>query len=163
MRMSRAHRVDPVPHLVTTDMKTRRQPPTVVQGSTLIEVVVASTASALLVVGLASSAYIAARALDLVTGPTATRSHVVEVLDQVVGDLHTALSFAERTATAVEFTVPDRDGDGQPETLRYAWGGSAGDPLTYSVSGSDAVVLLPEVRQLNLEYLVRQTPSPIPR
>ena len=49
--------------------------------------------------------------------------------DQMADDLKLALNFTEQTATAVTFTVPDRNGDAQPETIRYAWTG-AGAPLT---------------------------------
>ena len=43
----------------------------------------------------------------------------------MLADLQLATGFTERTTKAATFTVPDRDGDSKPETLRYAWSGVA--------------------------------------
>lgn len=42
---------------------------------------------------------------------------------RIAEDLREALAFSENTPTSVTFTVPDRTGDGVPETIRYAWAG----------------------------------------
>jgi hypothetical protein len=79
-----------------------------------------------------------------------------------VTDLQTAKSFTERTATAVTFTVPDRDGDNIDETIRYAWAGTPGDPLTYQLNGGTATTLADDVQQFNLAALDPEMKAALP-
>ena len=84
-----------------------------------------------------------------------------EVLDEVMTDIHYALDFSERQPNAVTFTVPDRNGDSLPETIRYAWSGISGDPLTYEQNGGPPATIAEDVQQFNLDYLERTMgPSP---
>ena len=86
---------------------------------------------------------------------TADSSRSSLALSQLTSDLRLALSFTERTANAVTFTVPDRTGDDAVETIRYSWSGTAGDPLLYQINGSTAVTIIANVQQFNLTSLVR--------
>ena len=61
-------------------------------------------------------------------------------------------TFPERTATALTMTVPDRSGDGEAETIRYVWPGTAGDSLARQVNDGEKVVILEDVRELELAY-----------
>jgi hypothetical protein len=56
-----------------------------------------------------------------------------DVVGRITDDLNEAINFTEKTATSVTFTVPDRDGDGNVEKLRYVWWPTAG---TYTIPGS---------------------------
>jgi hypothetical protein len=49
-----------------------------------------------------------------------------ELVGRVADDLNEAMNFTEKTSQAVTFTVPDRTGDNQPESIRYAWWPTAG-------------------------------------
>jgi hypothetical protein len=60
-------------------------------------------------------------------------------------DLEFALAFSEQTATAMTFTVPDRDGDLLAETIRYAWSGTPGDPLTRQINEGAVATMLEDV------------------
>jgi hypothetical protein len=81
--------------------------------------------------------------------------HAIFAAEELLTEMQLATRFRERTATEVEFLVPDRDGDGTQEIIRYSWAGSAGNPLTRSYNGSTPETILYGVASLNLEYMTR--------
>lgn len=129
-------------------------------GYTLLELVMATATSTLLLAGMASSVYVASRALDIADGASATSRGTVRALDQITRDVQYATRFTERTSTAMTFTVPDRNGDGLPETIRYAWGGVSGDPLTYELNGVSGGALATNVTHVDFSYLTRRIFTP---
>ncbi|MGL4514594.1 MAG: PulJ/GspJ family protein [Lacipirellulaceae bacterium] len=120
------------------------------RGYTLVELLMASAASTALVGGLASAIYVSSKALDPGNGASARRTAADRAAAAILSDAQHALCYTERTATALTLKVPDRTDDDQPETIRYAWGGAAGDPLTRSVNGGAAIAVAPDVRALAL-------------
>lgn len=114
----------------------------------------------MLVAGLASAIYISSQALDLDSSTSRQSAIASEVLGKLTADLALARSFSERTATAVTFDVPDRDGDLHPETIRYAWSGTPGDPLTYQYNGGTEITLATDVQSLDLTALTRLMIAP---
>ena len=102
--------------------------------------------------GLTSAMLLATQALPDDRRPAEATIAASETADRIVAELAYALSFSERSANAVAFTVADRNGDGDPESIRYAWSGTPGDPLTYEYNGSAAVNLLENVREFSLAY-----------
>jgi len=114
----------------------------------------------MLVAGLASAIYISSQALDLDSSTSRQSAIASEVLGKLTADLALALSFSERTTTAVTFDVPDRDGDLHPESIRYAWSGTPGDPLTYQYNGGTELTLATDVQSLDLSALTRLTIAP---
>lgn len=124
-------------------------------GFTLAELLVAAGTTSVLMMALMSCLLIAGRALDEDRIVSAKQLQAGETLDQVLGDLHDAMSFSERTANAVTFQVPDRTGDEVPETIRYSWSGIAGDPLRKEYNGSAPETLVTDVNQFDLIYSLR--------
>jgi hypothetical protein len=124
-------------------------------GLTLIEMVVALVSSSVLVAGLAGALYVSTQALPPVENPIQKNTTASKVLCDLMSDASTALSFSERTARAITFTVPDRNGDSLAETIRYAWSGTAGDPLTYQYNGGTAVNVAEDVHAFALTALTR--------
>ena len=123
-------------------------------GYTLVELIVSVALSSLLMVGLGSALLVGTRALD--DGNTVrNRSEGAEVLSDVLRDLRLAKSFTEKTQTAVTFTVPDRDGDTFPETIRYSWAGGAGDPLLYKYNAELATPIAADVHNFDVSFLER--------
>ena len=120
-----------------------------------MELVVASGLGAVLLGGMASSVYVASLGLDVAQNNSHGKSYAARALDQIVSDVRHALVFSERTTIAIAFTVPDRDSDGNPETIRYAWSGVAGDPLTYELNGQSGGNLVDSVDNLDFSYVVR--------
>ena len=124
-------------------------------GHTLVELVMAMGSATFLMGGLASTIYIASHALDGAGSAPIQTLTAAENNDDLMADLQYALSFSERTANAVTFQVPDRDGDELPETIRYSWSGTPGDPLLMEYNGGPPATLVDDVQQLDLTYLLR--------
>ncbi len=131
------------------------------RGVTLLELVTCLAISAVLIGGLASSVYLSTKGLETLTSPTNVSLDTGAALNQFTADLRMATGFTERTSTAVTLTVPDRTGDGWPDTIRYAWAG-AGSPLTRTVNGlpNPAATILDNVSALELTYLTRTMQPP---
>jgi hypothetical protein len=121
-----------------------------------MELVVAITISGVLMVGLTSTLYVASRAVNL-SGPPRAALDASGAESNVLGELQYAVSFTERSNHAVEFTVADRNGDDADETIRYAWSGAAGDPLTRQYNGREPVTLVEDVQEFDLNYVIQES------
>ena len=119
-------------------------------GHTLAEVLISTLVVSVIMGGMSSVMLLSTRVLNN-TGAEVCVSG--EVTDQITTDLNLAREFTERTATAVTMKVPDRDGDGQAETIRYSWSGTAGDPLMRVYNGGDPVPVADDVHHFDLSYL----------
>jgi hypothetical protein len=119
---------------------------------TLVELIVSVAVTSILLAGMTSVLLVASRALPDESRPTDKVIEESRVTDQIVGELEQALYFTERTTHAVTFTVADRNGDGSPERIRYAWSGVAGDPLTRQYNNEAALTVLDAVRAFDLAY-----------
>ena len=113
------------------------------------------------------------------SSPAAQSALARAAAERIADDVRLALSFTERTATAVTFTVPDRNADAAPETIRYAWSGAGGSTifvgltsyaiapytLTREYNGAAPVALAEDVQAFDLKYLSRTvgaSPEPLP-
>jgi hypothetical protein len=122
------------------------------RGYSLAEMVISMSSATVLLAGMGSSIYLANRAFRTENTAVAARTEAAITEQEMLADLQLATGFTERTTKAVTFTVPDRDGDNQPETLRYAWSGISGDPLTFTYNGGATRTLLTDVRSFALNY-----------
>ena len=84
-----------------------------------------------------------------------------DALDQITRELKTATAVSEQTATAITFTVPDRTGDGVPETIRYSCTAS-GQPLTRQYNGGLAATIIPSMQSFSLAYVNNTVTVPMP-
>jgi prepilin-type N-terminal cleavage/methylation domain-containing protein len=132
-------------------------------GFTLIEVVLTVAVMGIIIVGIGSALMIAARAVPTARSVTTTTVAAAEAMDQVVADLQYAVSVSQRTATMIEFTVHDRNGDDIPETIRYSWSGTAGAPLTRQYNGGTVENVLTDVREFNLLYTLKTISTEVPQ
>ncbi|MCW5755636.1 MAG: prepilin-type N-terminal cleavage/methylation domain-containing protein [Phycisphaeraceae bacterium] len=123
------------------------------RGVTLVELMVALAMASTVMIGAVAAVGIAGRSFRSATDGTRSE-RAIDALDRVAADVQLAIRFHERTPLAVAFDVPDRTGNGAPERIRYAWSGTPGDPLTYSMNGSAPEAILPGVRGLSLSYVV---------
>ena len=122
---------------------------------TLVELVTSLGIFSVLVLAMGSTILIATRALEIsAAGAAPTQGSVAS---RIAADFQTALAFTERDKAIATFTVPDRDGDGLPETLRYFWSGTPGDPITLSYNGGTPMTIAEDVHRFNLSYLLRTT------
>jgi type II secretory pathway pseudopilin PulG len=127
---------------------------------TLVELVVSSAVMTIIALGISSVIVLASRALPSARGASENTVAASGALDQLVAELRTATAVSELGASAVTFTVPDRDGNGADETIRYAWttsgaivnGPSAGAALTRAFNGGTPATILPSVNNFALAY-----------
>ena len=130
-------------------------------GFTLLEMILGLTIMAILLGAMVASIAIATRCVDDQSGPAAQTMTAAGALEEINADLSLALRFTERTPGAVTFVVPDRNGDGADETLRYAWSGPPEYQLTRQYNGGPAVVVAEDAQHFNLAYgLKTVTPPP---
>lgn len=130
------------------------------RGYTLVEIVVASGAAVVLVMGLTSTLMITSAALDE-DDAGHDRADAVEVAATITEDLGRATGFSARGANFVAFTVPDRDGDDIPESIFYEWSGTPGDPLLVSVNGGTPAPVVEDVQEFGLTYGTNPMSPPI--
>ncbi len=135
-------------------------PPRPARGAfTLLELSLSIVIVSLLMLGLFSSIQLVTSASRLVDGPVSQTTDLARQIEQLSADLRLAQAFKERSAHAVEITVPDRDGDGDAETIRYEWWASSNRQWTRTTTYSDSPdepvseVLAENLRQLDLSYL----------
>jgi hypothetical protein len=104
-----------------------------------------------LIVAMGAAVYVAGFALPTRTGPMEDARIGADVLEKMVGELSFATAILEHTNHSVTFVVPDRNGDGAAERIRYAWSGVAGEPLTRELNGVSATIF-PDVQAFELAY-----------
>lgn len=125
------------------------------RGYTLVELVVSMAVATVLMGGLASAIVLASHAMPSKKNPASAMLESHYAAEQIASELFCAQAFSERTATSVEFTVADRDGDSIAETIRYAWPGTPGDPLTRRYNSGTTVEFVPEAYEFTLAYNYR--------
>jgi hypothetical protein len=128
---------------------------------TLVEVLASVAITAILLTAIGSGILLVTRSAAATGSDTGT-SKTDEVMFRIASDLKLAMNFTERTDTAVTFTVPDRGGNRSPETLRYAWSGVPGDPLTLEYNSRPPVTIAEDVHRFSLSYLLRTSGPPPP-
>ena len=132
-------------------------------GFTLMELLVSLTIATVLLGGIASAIVVAGHALPNRETDATQLAHGSDIADRIAGELFCATVFTERTANSVEFQVADRDGDLTPETIRYAWTGTPGDPLTRQQNSGAIVNLLDALQEFELSYDLKVvTEDPLP-
>ena len=133
-------------------------------GFSVGETLISTAAAGMLLTGISSAIFFSMRASDpdeLTTNTLASAA----VAEELIADLQCATSFSERATTAVTFTVADRTGDGQPETVRYAWLGTNSTPgrLVRQINGGSQHTLLGGVRDFQLTYNTQTVTEKIPQ
>jgi len=124
-------------------------------GMTLLELLVSAGLSTLLLGGLAGAMFVASSSLRPAAESAPHDARAAHVLAQFSDDLRHARRFVELTARSAVVEVPDRNADGQPETLAYRWSGEPGDPLRYASNGGAEALLVDDVQSFALTPLNR--------
>lgn len=123
---------------------------------TLIELAASLAIASAVISGLASAILLMSRAVPGRDDPILRAHAADELTRQVAEDLRFAMHFTERTATSAAFTVPDRNGDGSPEWIRYAWSGP-GTPLTMDFNREGPVDLGGSLDAFEFSWRLEQT------
>ncbi len=127
---------------------------------TLVEVTMALAMFSIIAVALGSALTIAVKAVPDAKSANPSLLAASAIHDQIASELFYARSVTELGTNAIAFTVADRNADGVDETIRYAWSGVAGDPITRQYNGGTAVSMLADAREFALTFDKRSVKSP---
>ncbi|MCG8404543.1 MAG: prepilin-type N-terminal cleavage/methylation domain-containing protein [Phycisphaerales bacterium] len=122
------------------------------RGFTLSEVTVSAFIIGIVMVGIGSAVMISTEALPDPEDPAQAATDAAAIADQIVEELRYAKVITERSGSVIAFAVADRNGDGAPERIRYAWSGTAGAPLTREYNGGGAIEIAQNVEKFALSY-----------
>ncbi|NNM24962.1 MAG: hypothetical protein HKO59_03060 [Phycisphaerales bacterium] len=115
----------------------------------------------IIVVGMGSVMVLAARDLGGTQSDAVAASRTADVAEAIIRDVGFLSTITEQTDRAITLTVPDRDGDGNAETIRYAWEsatgdpGVPGDPIWRTYNGGTPVAVIDAAQDFSLTYLTR--------
>jgi hypothetical protein len=124
-------------------------------GYTLLEMMTTLPAVGLIVSGIATSVIIMFQAKRTDDNQFRNTYNAAVIAQHITTDLETATSIISSSASHCDFYVPDRNGDGYPERMRYQWTGAAGSPantLQQIYQNNSAQNLLSNVTTFNLTY-----------
>lgn len=122
-------------------------------GFTFVELLVSILASSILLVGLNAALFVSLKASDTSLTPVRATNEGLGLLAEISADLQFAIGVTEATATSISIVVPDRDADSYPETIRYAWSGTIGAPLTRTFNSGAETEIVDDVHSLYFTYL----------
>ncbi len=131
-------------------------------GFTLLELTMSLVVTAIILGALTSAMLLASQIIPNEDGPAEATIAANEIAQQFAGELYYAHTVTKRSAHEVTFWVADRGGDLTPETIRYAWSGEPGDPLTRQYNDGDPAAVLDNVQHMDLTYEVREITEEIP-
>ncbi len=89
------------------------------RGTTLIELTLALAISSVLLLGMASALLIAVRSVPDPASASSVDRTAERAAQRLAEELAEALAVPERTPAALTLVLPDRDGDGVPEAVRW--------------------------------------------
>lgn len=124
----------------------------VFRGFTLAEMIVSTVIMSILAVGISSAVLVSTRALHNQDSQILRTQTAADISSQMHMEIATALDVSETTEHAITFNVPDRDGDGEEEQIRYFWSGVVGDPLYREYNYKPAFAMLNGIRTFTLAY-----------
>jgi prepilin-type N-terminal cleavage/methylation domain-containing protein len=118
---------------------------------TLVELVASLAVLAVLMLAIGSTVLLASKAVPDTDQPMMRRVAASRALEQIASELETAVEIDALQMRDLRFDVADRDGDGNPEELRYLWSGNAGDPLRVRYNSGSERVVIEDVQALSLD------------
>lgn len=108
---------------------------------TLVEMLVSLATVAVIAGAIMSTMVVAARALPAAGDRTDRATSARHAIAHLTAEVALASEVASLSATSIEFTHPDVDGDKSPDVIRYEWGGKAGGGLVRTQNGVPSTLL----------------------
>ncbi|MDP1797175.1 MAG: hypothetical protein Q8K78_06825 [Planctomycetaceae bacterium] len=131
------------------------------RGALLMELLVTAGICGLIALGIQAAMIVSLKGLPKADSSAALALRANRIVDRLATELETAIYITERSSTAIGFTVPDRDGDGRDERIRYAWTGSPGGALTWQYNGASPVTVAASVDLFSLTPTIKSVPETI--
>ena len=123
-------------------------------GFTLAELVASLAIMTILVTAMGSAVVLASQALPNPDDLSRNLLRGQEVAERIETDLVDATELKKARANEIEMVVADRGyGADGPETLKYKWRMSAGDPLTLSINGNPEFTVCEDVHAFEITYV----------
>lgn len=112
-------------------------------GLTLPELIISISIMSVLLGGIGSAMLLAGKTMPSGNAALLADAEASRALMQIASELSFATSISSVSSTAIEFAVPDRNhGAAGPETIRYEWSGTAGDPFVRRYNGGSPGTLV---------------------
>ena len=133
---------------------------------TLVELVVSMAVFSILAGAMVSAIVIAARSIPDGQSPVEQHLAAMRALDEITEDLFYATSITSTGVgtsgvSSIVLTVDDRGhGLPGPETIRYAWSGVPGDPVTRQYNGGAVTNVLDHAYDFALALSLKTGPTP---
>lgn len=122
------------------------------RGYSLVELVVCMPLTAMLLLGMASAIHIASQTTSSASHGPGQTATATQALDYLVTEIRYATTLTTGTATEIICSVPDRNGNGAAETIRFYWSGAVGSPLYRQVNGSALEVVVASADSFAVTY-----------
>jgi len=151
-------------------MRTSQKPPkhsNARHGIASLDLLVSIPSAALIFAGLAGCLMLMLKSKSQDERFYRNVQQVADASIQMAMEIEMANAIAESTASAIEFCVPDRNGDFLPEQIRYEWktdGVSSSKHLYRRMNGGTEVPVLRDIPSFQLQYGYNgyDSNSPIP-
>lgn len=127
------------------------------RGFTLLETVLSLAVMSIILGAIAMALVSSAGALESGRDENAARSAASAILSETADELRTASKVLSRDNAGLAVEVPDRDGDGRDEVIRYSW---AGTTIQRKVNDSAWQDLSLSGVKLRVTPVVVQKPAP---
>ncbi|TWT59921.1 hypothetical protein [Rubinisphaera italica] len=124
-------------------------------GFSMMEIVVSLVATSVLTTGLMSAMFLTLKSTDLSLTNADELIDVADVLTEM-SELQFTTEILTSEIAKFEVYVPDRDNDGNEETIQYQWSGISGDPLKRKI-GLNEYDILQNVNLFEVNYVVDGT------
>ncbi|MBM3965705.1 MAG: hypothetical protein FJ308_11670 [Planctomycetes bacterium] len=127
-----------------------------------LDLLVSIPSAALIFAGLASCMMLMLKSKSMDERFYRNVQQVADASIQMAMEIEMANAIAESTSTAIEFCVPDRDGDFLPEQIRYEWktdGITSPKHLYRRMNSGTDVAVLRDITDFQLQYGYAGVPS----
>lgn len=121
---------------------------------TLIELLISTGVVGVLMGAVGGVIVLSVRAIPANQEGTQGALEAAGVLARLTGELRMASTVNSGTATMIDFTLPDRNGDGADEQVRYEWHGADDGTITRTLNGGDAQIIATGIAAFDMCYRV---------
>ncbi len=134
-------------------------------GVTMLELMVTLPSATVLIGAMAMCITIMMRAKSQDDTLFRSTYELSNAATQIASDIESAVSHVSSSTTHMEFVVPDRNGDGLPEQMRYEWGGTTGanaNKILWKYNQGPLSVLFDDVGAFELQASTVTVPIAVP-
>ena len=131
------------------------------RGVTLLELMVSLPTATILIGAMAACVTLMMRAKSQDETLFRSAYDLSQAATQIASDLESATAHVSSSATHMEFVVPDRNGDGLPEQMRYEWSGTIGanaNKILWKYNQQPLEVLFEDVGEFSLQKNTTSVP-----